>query len=241
MNTTKKTKNEIISNLTDLQPCCKVAFLSAVFRSAGSLVINSRGLGLSVSGENQRLIGCVAKILRDMYGIDCSVEHTPNPIKNNEIYGVEVRDTDVLREAGILLKKDGLNEIVVGIDPYVVGQECCVKNFLRGLFVGCGTVTLPMLEQKGNQRVNAGYHVEFFLSSQKVAQDLVGLLSKNGFRFKIAPRAEGFVVYAKDSSTLSDLLAYLGANKTVIDLQTLLIEKIVATTPTVSPTVSLQT
>jgi len=224
MTITQEVKNEVLSNLSDMQPCCKVAFLSAVFRSAGSLLINSRGYGVSVSGENQQLISLVAETVRCLFGVDCPQQNVPNHIKNNDIYSVLVKDKIVLRETGILVEKDGFTSIVNDVDPYIVAQECCAKFFITGLFVGCGTLTLPSFDES-KQKNNAGYHVEFFLSSPNVANSVVRLLANKGLRFKTAPRADGTVVYAKDSATISDFLAYIGANRAVLELQNILIEK----------------
>lgn len=224
MTTTKTIKNEILSNLAEIQPCCKVAFLSALFRSAGSLVINSLGLGLSVASENLKLVTLLKDIVEEMYGVTCPVAHDSNPIKNTKIYSITVRDKNILKETGILAEVDGLTEIMADIDPYLVTEECCAKSYITGLFVGCGVITLPSLKAE-SKKINAGYHFEFFLSSASVADDLVALLASNGFKFKTALRAEGTVVYVKDSATISDVLAYMGANKAVLELQNLLIEK----------------
>jgi len=223
MTTTQTIKNELLSNLTALQPCCKVAFLSAVFRSAGSLLINSDGFGVSVSGENLDLMNFVSRTVEEMFGVTCPVKTSFNPIKNNDIYSVLVKDVTVLRETSILTEKEGFTSIVDDIDTYLVSQDCCAKNFLIGLFVGCGTITFPSVNNDG-QKIT-GYHVEFFVSSPVVANSLIKLIKQKGLNFKSAPRADGTVVYAKDSATISDFLAYLGANKAVLDLQTLLIER----------------
>lgn len=224
MTTTKTIKNEILSNLAEIQPCCKVAFLSALFRSAGSIVINNLGLSVSVASENLKLVNLLSDIVEEMYGVKCPVSNTPNPIKNTKIYTVAVRDKNILKETGILAEVDGLTEIIADIDPYIVSEECCAKSYITGLFIGCGVVTLPSLKEE-SKKINAGYHFEFFLSSISVAEDLVALLASKGFKFKTSSRSEGTVVYVKDSATISDVLAYMGANKAVLGLQNLLIEK----------------
>jgi len=224
MTISQTVKNELLSNLKEMQPCCKVAFLSAVFRSAGSLVINSKGYGVVVSGENKQLISFVSRTIEEMFGVDCPIKNSPNHIKNNNIYSVTIKDKTVLKETGILAEKDGFTSLVTDIDQYIVAQDCCLRYYATGLFVGCGTLTLPSYDNE-KQKNNAGYHVEFFLNSPNVAQSLVKLLAERSLKFKIAPRSEGTVVYAKDSATISDFLAYLGASRAVLDLQTLLIVK----------------
>ena len=50
-------------------------------------------------------------------------------------------------------------------------------------------------------------------------------MEEKGFRFKIAERKNVWAVYIKDSASICDMLAYLGADKAVLTLNNLLIER----------------
>ncbi len=218
MSLSSKVKEEILSNITDMLPCCKEAFLSAFFRAAGSIVINNKGLSLSVTGENAKLFDFAKDILAVVYGYVCDVRQEYNPIKKRAIYSVTVDDVDILYELNILERQEEGTRIAAGINKYAVSEPCCKQSFVKGLFVGCGTVTFP------EEKKPAGYYLEFNLASEEVANDLIKLLGSVGFVFKTATRGEKTVVYVKDSGTVSDVLAYLNADKAVLYLQNMLIE-----------------
>ena len=82
---------------------------------------------------------------------------------------------------------------------------------------------MKTLDQRGGNRF--GYHFEFSLTSRRAADDLVCLLEEKGFRFKIAERKNVWAVYIKDSASICDMLAYMGADKAVLTLNNLLIER----------------
>lgn len=83
-------------------------------------------------------------------------------------------------------------------------NECCMRAFIRGAFLSCGTVTDPQKD----------YHLEFSVSHRRLAQDLVTLLEEaEGLSLQpsITRRKGGCVVYIKDSEQIADLLTYMGA------------------------------
>ena len=113
-----------------------------------------------------------------------------------------------------------------GIDKYIVEQDCCKNSYVAALFAACGSVAfspLKTLDQKAGNRF--GYHLEFSLTSRRAADDLVCLLEEKDFRFKIAERKNVWAVYIKDSASICDMLAYMGADKAVLTLNNLLIER----------------
>jgi DNA-binding protein WhiA len=114
----------------------------------------------------------------------------------------------VLYALGVF-KKSAKGETVVqsGISPSLIKQDCCKVAYARGLFLGCGSVTL-----------SGGYHMEFLLSHEDMAKDLSKLFSHFGIESKILSRHERYMLYLKDSEAVSDCLALLGASSAVIKL-----------------------
>ncbi len=226
MSLTQAVKKEIISGLSEMQPCCKVAFLSAVFRASGSILISSCGIGLVLSTENRALILFVKKIVYQIYGYSSSVETEENPLKKRNIYSIRIFDETILKETRIIVNENGLTKIYEGTDRYLLIDDCCRRSFIKGLFLGCGIVMMPRLKNIDEQiKTNVSYHLEFDLSNESFALDLIELLKKEGLNYKNFLRNDRYIVYVKDSSTVSDTLAYLNADNAVLYLQNLLIEK----------------
>lgn len=93
--------------------------------------------------------------------------------------------------------------------------SCCRASFVRGAFLGGGSVTDP---QKG-------YHMEFDTKSETQAKRLLAILEKEGFSSKITRRKGYYVVYIKGSEEIADILGYMGAPQGAFELFSVQIEK----------------
>ncbi len=87
-------------------------------------------------------------------------------------------------------------------------NECCLAALLRGAFLVCGRVTDP----------NKEYHLEFVLPDLSAASFLLQLLSKIGRKAKQTTRKGVPIVYMKESEQIEDLLTYMGAVKSTLEL-----------------------
>lgn len=93
--------------------------------------------------------------------------------------------------------------------------SCCRVAFVRGAFLGGGSVTNP---QKG-------YHLEFDTKDEKQAVRLMQFLEKDGFSSKITSRKGYYVVYIKGSEEIADILGYMGASQGAFEMFSVQIEK----------------
>lgn len=95
-------------------------------------------------------------------------------------------------------------EVNLRINRAVLENECCLRAFLRGAFLTCGSATDPEKD----------YHLEFSIPYKTVANSLYTLLSEvTAFESKplLSSRKSGYVVYWKESGQIEDFLTYLGA------------------------------
>ena len=84
----------------------------------------------------------------------------------------------------------------------------CAKAFFVGAFIKNGTVSDPAKE----------YQLEFVISDEDKAAKLLATLYRNGFIFKISQRRKSFVVYTRNSETIEDFLATIGAQSTCLEV-----------------------
>lgn len=77
----------------------------------------------------------------------------------------------------------------------------CLSYFVAGLFVAFGSVTDP----------EKGYHLDFSLPDDAVADAVEKVLCDAGFSPKRTHRLGKTVLYFKSSTTIEDLLGYMGA------------------------------
>jgi len=84
----------------------------------------------------------------------------------------------------------------------------CAKAFFVGAFIKNGTISDPAKE----------YQLEFVLSDEDKAAKLLATLYRNGFIFKISQRRKSYVVYTRNSETIEDFLATIGAQSTCLEI-----------------------
>lgn len=88
------------------------------------------------------------------------------------------------------------------------------KHYVRGVFLGSGSLSVPDTQSKRS----GGYHLEFTFGGEDAANDVISVLAGYGIWAHLTVRNDKYVVYVKDSENVSDCLALLGAEKTVLKL-----------------------
>lgn len=172
----------------------------AVYETAGAI-----GFGGSVS-ENEikfatekDFVACrLQKNINEAFGIETEIISASRimRISINDIYQVENIADGISQKGGI---------------PF----SCCREAFVRGAFLGGGSVTDPQKE----------YHMEFNTKSAENAQFLQEILKHDGFSSKITQRKGYNVVYIKGSEEIADILGYIGAPNFAFELYSVQIEK----------------
>ena len=91
-------------------------------------------------------------------------------------------------------------------NPPVFACEHCAANFLRGLFISCGSATDP----------TKAYHMEIRLSNPEKVSFLADLLEKKKWKAGCRKLKGGGVgIYVKNSNVIEDILSTLGANQSL--------------------------
>ncbi len=98
----------------------------------------------------------------------------------------------------------------------VFEKECCMASFVRGAFLICGQLTNP----------GANYRLDFNLRAEESAQLLFAVLTEAGFSPRLSIKSTGYAtVYFKNSNAIEDLLTYMGATLSTLDLMEIKVEK----------------
>jgi hypothetical protein len=93
--------------------------------------------------------------------------------------------------------------------------DACRAAFLRGVFLACAAVSAPQRQ----------YHLEFYVSYKKLAQELEAVLTQAGLPPKLCQRKGVWLLYYKDSEQIEDTLASVGAQMAMLNLVNTKIEK----------------
>lgn len=181
---------------------CRRAQLSGVLFGAGVFEIGAGGhFGVRVS---LGLPATARHVLGLLKGFDVesslrTMDAAPLGLRYEVILGDEARDLQLLNELGVL--SDDLR-VQMTVPRRLTERRCCLTAFLRGLFMGCGSISAP----------GAPVHVELTVENAGLAEQVRGLLARLGLPFKLAERDRNVACYGKRSQTAADLLAVLGAH-----------------------------
>jgi len=98
--------------------------------------------------------------------------------------------------------------------------KCCVKTFLRQVYIEYGTISHP---QKS-------YHLELVTDRFHVSKQTYSLLIEMGFAPKETSRSGNYIIYFKKSVDIEDFLTLIGAPIHAMELMSAKIEKDVRNT-----------
>ena len=85
------------------------------------------------------------------------------------------------------------------------------KAFIRGIFLGSGSINNP--ENK--------YHLEVKMIDNNLIQELINLLKQYDINVKAINKA----IYIKDGEEISKFLAFIGANKSVLEFEQIRVQR----------------
>ncbi|MBU5307183.1 DNA-binding protein WhiA [Clostridioides mangenotii] len=206
-------KNELARILPDGRKVA-IAELAAIIKSAGSIqIVGYKKINLKIITELNSIARKVFKLLKVNFDINTTISINKNQmLKRNNSYVLTVTDemgaTELLRELGVLEPGDGFFT-VNKVPEKLVEEDECKRAFLRGAFLGGGSISDP----------DKSYHMEFVTNSEEFAISLKDLINSLGLNSKIVPRKSNYIVYLKESEQISDLLSVIGAHKALLSLQ----------------------
>ncbi len=218
MNFSEEVKAELI-NVKYRSDKDKRAFLSAYVRTAGSVGVRAGRVGFEISTDSRRIADYVSAVVKDLYGIDGEIK----PTKKNRTTVVFIGETSekALSDMGIISRDESGVSVKLGAEWSVVEEESEKVAYVRGAFLGGGSVTLP----SSDGSTGTGYHLEFVFTNYRIATDFCEILSEEYFLPKLIERKDNYIVYMKTRDEISDLLALMQARLGVLKLAELAVEK----------------
>lgn len=181
---------------------CRRAQLSGLLFGAGTFELGAGGrFGVRVSVAQPAMARHVLALLKPLR-VEAqlrTVDSTPVGLRYEVLVGDEGRGLQVLNELGVIS-----DELAVQMTAprRIVERHCCVVSFLRGLFLGCGSISAP----------GAPVHAEFTVEDEDLAGQTQRLLARLELPFSLMRRERNFACYTKRGQTAADLLAVLGAH-----------------------------
>lgn len=158
---------------------------------------------IAFSTENEGVVAVFSELISDVFGIlpELSIVQRKNDIN---ICRAEITDSSDILDINaefFLDDEQSMNNI-----KNLSRDE--LSFFLCGVYLVCGLITDP----------HKSYHLEFILKNEKTAEDFCNILSMCSINSTSAKRKNLDIVYIKHSEGIEDLLTFMGAKLSALEL-----------------------
>lgn len=206
------TKEEL-AKIFPAKLCCRKAELTALMQTLGVIRISGNHcLSLYLNTENAAVARKIYRFLKGGFAAPAEIiVRRRRLLRKSNVYMVRVPDTLKVNE--IMRELDLLQE--AAIDRNLLQQKCCRRSYLRGAFLGCGSVNSP----------SRTYHLEFVSKDENYAAALRRLLNRYKLNAKINQRKKDFVVYLKDGDAIGHFLSLAGAHSSLLSFENIRVVK----------------
>jgi cell division protein WhiA len=196
-----------LAGIAPRRQCDRLAELSGLFHSAGSVHLRGRGeVSVHLDVADPAVARRAFSLLR-AFGVDSEIRtYRRRAFEGGTRYQLHVagdeRALQVLHEAGVLSSR---------LTPLehpprrVVGRACCRAAYLRGALLGGGSLSGPRSP-----------HLEIRSAGPDGAAFLARVVAEDGARLGVLDRGRHAVAYAKGLESIADVLAIAGASDAVL-------------------------
>lgn len=208
MSFSSELKEELSKISNHNNECCKMAELAGYLITNCNVVKENGEFILKMTTENSSAIKRVYNAFKKIYGIEPTTNVTRETVDKEMLFELSVSDKKDLQKIfeNSLINIDANLQIVIDDKGKIKEKECCMKAFLRGVFLGTGSISTPE---------NAN-HLEIVLNNVENANFINSILHELGVNAKIVKRKKSTVIYLKDAEEISNFLIIVGSNKGVL-------------------------
>lgn len=193
------TRNEL-AQVETKNRCCQRAEMTGLLATAGKLVRGQAGADEArISTVSAAVVRKTLKLTKDIWGLAAKVELRHRKyLRGHPIY------TLVLTWDNSKSSKQG-----PGIRPYVPARQCCRRAFIRGAFLGGGSVNRP----------SGGYHLEIAVRRHDWLFVLAGAMAHFGLTPQVRRRRHKWVVYLREADDVAQTLNVMQAHQALLELE----------------------
>ena len=212
-------KQELARHISEARHCM-IAEVSALIQMAGEIKVSEDGkFTIKFQIENAAVARKYFTLIKKTFRINTEVSLRRNTtLKKNQIYMLYITDHKVcikILQATGIIDDTSQGMLRTDISPITVQKICCRRAYLRGAFLGSGSVSDP----------EKGYHLELVSPNEEYAVSLRNLINKFGMDAKIVMRKNNYVAYLKEGAQIVDLLNIMGAHVALMELENIRIVK----------------
>lgn len=191
--------------------CCRTAELAALLRATGTFHIHGGGrFGLHASFGLSSTARTAINLIKT-FDLPLEVRvREERRLKQGKIYEVYLEGGDrlvqFLNEMGVLSDRLSLQDRV---PERLIHSRCCKAAFLRGAFLGAGSVSGP----------GAPAHLEIYSNNEAFLEGLESAAAGLELRLIMTRRMKNPAVYTKRLDTIADFLVKAGAHQAALKFE----------------------
>ncbi len=224
MNFTDVVKKEILNKpIKDAH--CKKAFIAGLVRGSGQLYEKDGEIGLDFKAFDEETAMLISNYFRTLFDYEIrEISVSEDRLNKKDRFIISISGEElysILTELEVFSEVNGESQVNFNFYGKLTQKECCLKAFIRGLFVASGSCTLP----SGEDLSTTGYHLEMVFSHYVPASETSARLAEHGIITKITRRRENYLMYIKSMEEIKDFLAFLPAPVSVLKLTDLMINR----------------
>lgn len=194
-----------------------MAELASLIRMGGTMLIGGNSnLGINFTTENAAVARKALTLIKSGFHLKTEVVVTRGRrLKKNNSYLIKVVPSPVVTEllaALGIMRGENLN---VSSDSGILRKSCCRRSYLRGAFLGGGSVNKP----------EGDYHLELVTGNLDFAKALVRLMKFFSLPVGMTERKNDYIVYLKDGDAIIDFLRLIGAHNALLTFENVRVVK----------------
>ena len=213
-------KEELCRVVSD-KPCCRMAELGALYMTLGSLSLLGRGqLCVQFTVESPAIARRVFVLLQKEAQVVAQLHYVTHARFGGRrkcvlTVGPNLAPTLLLRFGMMEPTPEGAPVLRFTTPRVKVNRDCCRRAFLRGAFLGCGSISNP----------EHGYHLEMVTRDEALRLSIAKCLQSLEVPVKQTQRRGVVSLYCKQSDQISTILTAMGAHQTVTTLESLRVQR----------------
>lgn len=203
------TKREL-ARIIPQERCCRIAELSAYYDFNGYLF--GDGKYLDFYHFTPLIARKILTLVKSVFPeVQTQVLVHRAKARKNQVYTIRVQAPE---EACTVFAAIHHQEYA-DVERRVLTAECCRRAYVRGAFLGHGSVTNP----------RKTYHLEIFTEKYEVADKVLHNIKALGLDARMTTRKGDLLVYLKDGDEIVTLLNLMGAHSALMQLENVRVAK----------------
>lgn len=202
--------------------CCILAELSALLYINGTITfLGQEKIRLRLNTENASVARRVFKLMKKLYHINPEILVRKNRrLRKNNCYVLVIPQSSqakrILESTHVLYtNEENHTDIYMGIHPELIKNDCCKRAYLRGVFLGGGSISDP----------GKNYHLEIVTHNFQYGISLCQLMKKLNLHAKVVKRKNNYMLYLKEGENIVYFLNIIGAHGALLELENIRIYK----------------